>query len=615
MGKGKGAVKAKPTRIWSFGAGEPTENLEMVLNQLWLANKYRNALCELERQRRAEFHATVDCLCPELAGFQKAYEDASARLKAAESEAKARNIESRKRRVTADERDAIKQLRAEKKQAEKAIKDAKVALYSSQEMIDAQEALNFGHHIRQQLARAEYSEAGLFWGTYLTVEAACKDFNSGSPPKFSHYTGEGRIVVQLQPTGKSKQVATVADIMAGNDERLRITAGKIRADGSTLAEVKLRVGSICGKKKPIWASFPIVIHSQHPRKQSAASRPLPLDARVTWAWLIRRREKGTHYGWEFQLTLAQDSWADPRRASASGKVGIDVGWSWQERESASGIRVCAWVGSDGRRGELIIPKKDVRRWDRAAEIRGIRDTMFNDAKNWLVAWLDGRDVPEWLSEATASLRQWKSPKRLAALMLRWRDNRFAGDDDAIERLEGRRVEDGTRQTASGPKPRYRYTGWRKQDRHLYDYERAVEEKAIRWRDDYYRNFVRRLSSTYGFANIEKHFIAKVARRKNVEDADTEASKSARRQRVIAAAGRLSEIVKEVFAPSVLLVNPAFTSLRCHVCKQLKAFSNPKGKMRSCKHCGVTEDRDWCAATNLLNASAEVVTETPGGSRE
>src|SRR6185295_8157008 len=107
-----------------------------------------------------------------------------------------------------------------------------------------------------------------------------------------------------------------------------------------------------------------------------------------------------------------------------GIVGIDMGW----RKVDQGLRVAAWHGSDGDQGTLILPQKLLDKAAYSERLRSIRDTIFNDVRDRLATWLSANAdiVPLWLKEATESIRQWRSQSRLAATVLRWRENRFTG---------------------------------------------------------------------------------------------------------------------------------------------------------------------------------------------
>ncbi len=478
---------------------------------------------------------------------------------------------------------AIRAIRDRQRQAWRALRDARREAFAAEDVREALAAVDGDFSERHRAARAAAVEGGLYWGSYLSVEQSCKSFRSGPPPRFKRFTGEGRVVVQLQG-GLSP-----AALHAGTDQRLRLhrlASRRTNRPRPALVDCRvfIRVGTMPDRRSPVWAQADVTLH-----------RPLPEDCQVKWAYLSRRRCNGTHWRWELQLVLSRDSW-DTGDAPASGRVGIDLGWRLlgEDREGKRHLRVAAWVGSDDQRGQLVIPADDLGRWARVEELRGQRDKMFNEARAWLVAWAAGcESLPPWWEERAATLAQWRSPGRLAALVLFWRDNHFSGDAEAFSRMEGRLV------TAPGGKRRY--VGWRKQDRHLFDWERAQHEKAVRWRNDLYRKFVADMRKRYRIAAVEATDWRDLTETPEVEEGDP-AAIAVCRQRFIASPGRLAALIAEGFAGRLSRCNPANTTQTCHQCGMMDAFDAARELVRTCRRCGHTEDQDWRAAYNLLAAS-------------
>src|SRR3990172_2772711 len=313
------------TRAYSYGAKAPTENAELVRQQLILAHRYANRLVEIERERR---EASL-----------KADEDEQA-LEACEAKAA----------------EAIRRARA---------------------------------------------DSGLYWGTYLCVEDAAQRSRrtSREAPRFRRWDGSGLLATQLQGG------LAVPDLLAGTDRRAQLVGeGKRRL-------LRFRVGST--GRDPVWAAFPMVYH-----------RDLPPEATVKWARICCHR-LGTHTKWSAQIVLdglPEVTLPTPTR----GTVAIDVGW----RRFDEGVRVATWVDDEGETGELLMPHELVERWHKVEDLRSIRDTNFNHARDELREWRsletlpDSKALPDWLRETTKALHAWRAPARLAALALRWRSQRF-----------------------------------------------------------------------------------------------------------------------------------------------------------------------------------------------
>jgi hypothetical protein len=262
--------------------------------------------------------------------------------------------------------------------------------------------------------------------------------------------------------------------------------------------------------------------------------------------------------------------------------------------------VAYWAGDDGRSGELIIPRDDLARWSRAESLASTRDTNFNAARDALDAWLRATTaaVPDWLREALTHLPRWRSPARLAAILWRWNGvfyrkgreipwqpfpgqegpagcGRFPGDEDIFPRL----------------------WAWRRQDRHLLDWQANNREKAVRWRDDLYRRFARELTGRYHAVVFEK-----VNWRELQEEPapDAEGGPLLTTHHRIAAVGRLRQLVREK-AGEYQEVDPKHTTKRCHACGSLEDFDAARELEHACSGCGEAWDQDDNAAKNLLQA--------------
>lgn len=576
--------QSKPTRIWTFGAGEPVEGLEVALEQLRLAGCYRNLLCELELARRAAVAETVRRLRPALAAMEEAAARADAELETALAELRRANRDERSRAPARALREGVQPFRAARRVAWQAFRAARKEAYASPDVREALDAVGEDFAGRRRLARGE---SDLYWGNYLAVEQACASFGKGPPPRFRGHRGEGRCVVQVQ---KGMDVPT---LLSGSDQRVRLHRDRVRPDGRVEAWLMLRAGTAEDGRSPVWVRAPVVLH-----------RDLPPDARIKWAWLRRVREHGTHYRWDLQLSLARDSWDNPDWAR-EGSVGLDLGWRLlpEQADGTRPLRLLTWVGSDGDRGEVVISARKLGRWAEVERVRAVRDRLFDQARDWLAAWLAERPHPEWLAERARDLPRWKSPARLAGLVLHWRENRFAGDSEAFERLEGRRVQTGRRMRESGSVAvRYAYTGWRRQDKHLFCWERAVHEKAVAFRNDLVRKAVAALCRRYRTATIEDIDWREFMRLPEV-DGDDPLCRAARRNRQIAAPGRTAQIVREGFA-AVRRVPPQWTTVRCHHCGRDDPFDAARWLERRCRHCDWPDDQDYRAASNLLTCPDE-----------
>jgi hypothetical protein len=234
-------------------------------------------------------------------------------------------------------------------------------------------------------------------------------------------------------------------------------------------------------------------------------------------------------------------------------------------------------------GELVIPERDLGRWKKAEDLRSIRDAHFNAAMGVFVPWVkssasDG--LPEWFAEATKTVHAWRATARLAALVIRWRSSRFAGDEEMFTVLEE----------------------WRRKDKHLYEWEANNRRKAIAWRDNAYRVFAAVLAARYAAVSVEDTDWSEVAKLPDADEEEEMVNPTARRNRTIAAVGRLHEILRERFRWA-LTIDARGTTERCTACGRMDAVP-PDKVVRACRHCGYVEDRDRRAARNILAKGAK-----------
>ena len=485
------------------------------------------------------------------------------------------------------------------------------------------------HYERQKQLRAQ---CGLFWGTYLVVEDAARSFGQGSPPKFHRWTGEGRIAVQLQGG------LTIPELLACEDSRLRLeilpagtrtrtprrevdhgTPASPREGGrSSRAYLWVRVGStrrevlIEGQwrpvergrilkrrtgqhlaatladgtevtvgpgawrgeaEAPVWARFPIDYH-----------RDLPAEGAIKWVYVHRHK---TPHGHRWKASIVVQG-GEGERLSGAGTVAINLGWRVLPDGS---LRVATWVGEDGHQGHVTIPADRIRQGERAGEIQSIRDNLRNEAITRLLAF--GREVgrenlPGWLTEALSTLAQWRSSDRLAGLVWRWRFARFTGDEAIFHWLEGWRFN-----TQGKP----RLGGFRRQDRHLAQYQAGLRDGYANWRKQFFWEVANTLSARYGRLLVAKVNLRELTSRPEVEEEDT-SSTSTRRNSRLGSPGILLGCLRERFA-EVVGADPSNLTQTCSICGRLDAFDARTELVRQCRHCDHVEDQDLRHCRNLL----------------
>jgi len=529
-----------PTRVYAYGAKRPHEGLDAYWAEERAMHRLRNALVEIELDRRKAARDAVLARFPEIAEAEERIAAIDAEIERLRAEIRRRNSAERRRRPADDPATPrIAELRAERgaivgkhdpaAESCECLRCRRRRAYADPDLADALARIEDEARDR---TKALYAGREMSWANFNAVAQSMSRIRSGPPPRFAPWTGaRGRVVVQIQGG------ATWGELVAGH-RQVRVTPlplpAHARPDGRRSRrpwhELRLRIGRDArGDDRSRWVAVRFALH-----------RPIPADARIQQVWIVRRRN-GVTDDWSVQFVVARSAgWARPDTAEASGACGVDLRW----RTLEDGSLLVAYVeGEDGHREELVIPRARLDQLRYTEHLRSIRDREFDRAKAALLQWLStAEDVPDWLREATASLDRWRSAPRLAGLVLRWRENRFDGDSEIVERMEA----------------------WRAQDRHLADWAAAQRRKFERWRLDLYRRFAARLRWRYDTAILEDTDWRELLSRPPAER-ETEPETLNRRWYARAASpGLIRQVVQQSIADT-RLVDPADTSRRCSVC--------------------------------------------------
>jgi hypothetical protein len=377
-------------------------------------------------------------------------------------------------------------------------------------------------------------------------------------PQFRRWDGQGAIGVQLQGG------LSVTDAHGCQDSRLRIEV----PDHKGRCRVHLRVGSAGPGRAPVWATFWAILH-----------RPLPGDGRIMWAWAQRRR-LGTRWRWELCLALESMAFGAPPRVSGPQHTAcINLGW----RLLPSGdIRVGYLVGSDGEKRELTLPRIIRDKLDHADSLRAIRDRNL-DAVKAALANVDWSGLPEELRTQAATLQQWKSHERLTRFIREW--SRITGEVPA----EIAWISDAFTVADA----------WRRQNRHLYQWEAHERSKAFGRRLDYYRQIATTIARQYTTVRVNKIDLRTFQQLRGDPAHDQEPAQ--RQQRTIAALAELRSALQLccsnngatfVEAPAVNI------TVTCHVCSGQCTWDRAAELVHVCEHCGAEWDQDENAARNI-----------------
>lgn len=556
-------------RVYRYHSSPPIAQADSVRDQMWKAHRYKNRLIEIELQRREETAAVMRERFPELARLESKLASLNAAIDQIRAGMRKENAAARRRRVSQEDKQRLDHLKAERLETSGMLKAEKALAYESADMSE----LNAAHKARTLAARAE---CGVFWGTYLTVEEDLADIGKGVPPRFKRFDGHGRIGVQIQ------HGIEAAKCLAGDDTRLRLEA----TDDPRWRLLSFRIGTVEGKRDPIFATFRVRLH-----------RPLPEDAIIKWAHVVRHRV-ATKDHWHVSFTVT----GEPAREDVAprGLCAVDVNW----RRIGDGLRVASWIGDDGKTGDLWFSPHDMQRWDYSQSLTSIRDTKFNAMRARLAAWLRSHAdiLPEWLTESAKHLPQWRSANRMASLVLRWRGERFAGDEELWVPppvgLSGKELHEWHKEHSETL-----LESWRKQDKHLYEWLANQRRKAEAWRQNLYRTFAATLRRQYAVVAVEDTNWATLAEHGPTEcPKDDAATREYRRE---ASVGTLIISLSQC-GMRLVKVPAEMTTQRCHACRKDERFDVKGERVHTCRHCGVSWDQDDNARRNLLGLASEAL---------
>lgn len=527
------------------------------------AHSYRNQLIEIVRRQRAAVRdaepAEVRIAAAIVTRAKSALDDALA------SVARTRTA-TRTRSESPAQKMAVKECRATLREARRVLSEMRRAARESM-----QHARDAAHETMLRERRRARADCGVYWGTYQLAEDAVDRAASDTPlwdgdvptdPRFCGWRGDGAVSVQIVGG------LAVGDLATSSQVRItdRFGCGDRRDPNSRRSQIRrramlwLRVGSRADRS-PVWACWPITVHRQ-----------LPAEGAIKRA-TVHLRHIGPRAEWCVTFTVDEPA---ARSVGLSGAVAFDIGW----RQLDDSLRVAVACDHNGDTCEINLPELIVSGLRKVDDLRGVRDRNFDQAKAELARWLHETatmDMPEWMTEATTTLYAWKSPARLSALAIRWRDARFEGDADAFAAVEA----------------------WRLQDRHLWLWETSQRTGALRSRKDWYRCVAADWARRYGTCVLEDFDLRAMARRPAAE-ADA-ANEKASSNRHLVAVSEFRECLRNAFRArggEIVTVPAQNTTRTCNECGVVEAFDAAANLRNTCIN-GHEWDQDENAARNLI----------------
>jgi hypothetical protein len=413
---------SRDVRNYVYDAKAIVEGFAIVNDQIRRKHDYRNKLYEIERNKRKAIARVIREFDPEIAVLDDAIAATYQSEKALKEAINERSKSDRKRSLkTGDEGVTLSRIEAERKRLKKDQAVRKRIAYRDPGVKAKLAVINAEATTLQKLER---SWCGVYWGSYLPAEEACKqsfkDVKGERLPRFRRWPDDGfessvSVEIQIQKS------LTWAGALLCNDTRIRVQMpvpdelrpthskrGKFlpppdpdskRSVSCPLALVWIRVGTADdSRKSPVWAKVLTRLHRQPPP-----------DAAIKWVFLHRALVGRTIY-WRLRFVLDREDW--PRERGDSGIAGVEIGYRMIPGE---GLRVACCAGSDGEKAELVIPFEMIDRWHYCESQRANRDRNFNAIKEALAGWL--RRDPRRRAALTDALRADNREKMAKSLVM------------------------------------------------------------------------------------------------------------------------------------------------------------------------------------------------------
>jgi hypothetical protein len=582
--------------VYKFGVHYKWTLPDELREQLRTAHDLREDLVTLEL---AHEHAVKDVWSsyPAVAAAEDALNAAEAASEVAAAEVSRQRVAQRTKRVTGPAADDLTKARRDAKAARVARREAIGEVH--QEAAERLSGLAGELRAAQKAMYATYCQDGaLYWATFNDVldhhKTAVKRVKaaraSGHPAQMRHhrFDGTGSVAVQLQRQAGQPQrtPATIADLDVGKwrnvlampwvdpDRWNTLTRAEQRRQGRVTVRMRCGVGHV---------EVPIQMH-----------RMLPADADITGARLTVTRE-GSDYRAHLTVTAKI---GEPDPVSTGPTVAVHLGW----RNTPTGVVVAHWrsdtplaipddcaafMMADGTTGKIIMPATIFARLEAADLVQGGRDSALNVAKADLVQWLDAHGpvqhpTREGEEITAAAVACWRNPERFASLAHSWRAAPPENGEEIAEVLEA----------------------WRAADKRLWDTATHTTGKALRHRDDLYRQVAAIIADQAGQIVVDDTNLADVAR--TTSNAPSTVTDPAAKRRTYTAPGSLRAAIiaaatrEGVTVTEVPHIGMTVKHAACG--HQNPADARYLSPYVTCDGCGSTYDQDDNALAWLMRAA-------------
>lgn len=577
--------------VYKYGCLPPESLPEEAVEQLRLANRFWNALVEIDRDTQTRLQELWNQQEPiRLLETQK--ERLLKETEELRGLTKQEKQRTRSQKVSAAHKEQIANLRGELRTVNQNIKETKTAMRDS--LKEQQNVIWQQQKEAIKAARQDFSNQGLYWGHY---NAVARNFQAagnlvrkeGGQLRFHRFDGEGTWTVQIQTVTpnpdkgrKGTEPATMKDLF-DPQSRIRnvvqvnsvnftdwdkLPRNERRKKARTV--LRIRVGST-EKQEPIWVELPMIMH-----------RPMPENAQIKQVELTRRK-LGRKYDYSVSFTVGipeEPMYQPPAMLNA---VAIHLGW----RRQGDSLRAGMWMDENGKQGEVLLPNRLIGGFDQADRIKSHRDQLFNETIETLWGWINQcSNCPDWLNEQTTHMKQWRSHGRLVHLISIWQDNRFDSDSVIWGVLE-----------------KYLH-----RERHLEDFEVNLRDRLVRSRKEIYRVTAARLAEQYATLIVEDMDLKQMSRRPTPEIEESRQATKARANRQLVSPGVFRAALVAAFKARgrEVIVASSKNITRVHAdCGTLVSQDYAADIKVYCPNCDMWYDQDVNACKNLLGQDSSI----------
>ncbi len=578
-----------------------------LITEIELGHRLRNDLVELEKDRQARI-AEIWEQFPEVAqsvAEKEAAEELAAQLA---TEIKEARQKARSAKIDPATREALKAARAELTRLRAHVREVKSVAYARAKPL--MEEAGKDHQRAVKGLYRKYIDQGMYWASWNDVVAHHKTAmdmiararKEGRPAdiRFHRFDGTGTATVQPQRSVKDGDPPRTPDLLASGSPHkwsnvLKLSPWMPPEEFSKLpaperrrlscGTLTIRVGS--GDKRAM-VTLPVRIH-----------RMMPAEADIVLVRVTRRRI-GTQYRSKVSITVRVP--AVPMRTQGP-LAAVHLGWRVLEDGA---IRVAVIKGTTtplpvylknpdkhangpvvrghGTWSEVVVPPSWREVYQVPARVRGQRDRNLEDMRSWLKRFTEEHPAAAEAICPAEEIARRRSPTFYSGLanVLRQEHEDRTLDPELREAYEV-------------------LWAWRRQDRHLLDWEANERDQFVGRRDYAWRVVAAWLCEEAAVVVADEWAVAPLARVPALGQEEDGAAAQARANRVVAAPGRLREFVEGAASMrGARVVRPgARVSETHHVCGTRFSGDQDTSLMLWCDCCQLMVDQDYNSLENML----------------